>query len=74
MLAFKVETKGIPTVCWKDLISSIVILIEVASSKVFSMFRNAKTQLAAGVSASSRVDYVAFTREDMILSNMLEYN
>ena len=42
--------------------SSIVILIEVASSKMFSISLDAKTQIAVGVSASSRVAKVAFTR------------
>jgi len=42
-----VETKGIPM---ERL--DVVILTEIVSSKLFSMSRNANTQLAAGVSAS----------------------
>ena len=66
MLAFRVETNGFPTLSWIDLMSSIVILIEVASSRLSSMSRNTNTQLAAGFNASSIVCRVASTREDML--------
>ena len=69
MLAIRVETKGIPTLSWKDLMSFAVILNEMAFSKLFSMSHNANTHLAAGFSASSLVCNVTSTREDMIMSS-----
>jgi len=58
---FKVETKGIPTLPWKNL---MLFLTEIVSSnfKLFSMSHNANNQLAPGV-------YVASTKEDMTVTS-----
>jgi len=45
--------------------SSTMILTEIISCKLFFMFHNANTQLAAGVSASSIECHVASTIEEL---------
>ena len=72
LLTFRVETNGFPTLSLKDLMSSMVIVIDVASSRLSSMSCNANIQLAAGFNASSIVCRVASTREDMIVKSSFQ--